>query len=94
MVHRDIKPENILIDKNFNIKLADFGFATLVDEGVKNTTYLGTERYMCPELHEKKAYDAKKSDVFSLGVLLYILAKASPPFLQADITKDLYYKTL
>ncbi len=53
VVHRDIKPENILIDKNFNLKLADFGFATLVDEDQKNKTYLGTERYMCPELVSK-----------------------------------------
>ena len=83
-----------MIDKNFNIKLADFGFATLVDDGVKNTTYLGTERYMSPELHEKRAYDAKKGDVFSLGVLLYILSKASPPFLIADVNNDVYYKTL
>lgn len=70
-----------MIDKNFNIKLADFGFATLVDEGINNTTFLGTERYMCPELFAKKAYNAKKADVFSLGVVLFILAKASPPFL-------------
>ena len=94
VVHRDIKPENILIDKSFNIKLADFGFATLVDEDVKNKTFLGTERYMCPELILRKAYDAKKSDVFSLGVVLYVLAKATPPFVKADPASDLYYKTL
>lgn len=94
VVHRDIKPENILIDKNFNIKLADFGFATLIDEGQKNRTFLGTERYMCPELLARTAYDAKKADVFSLGVVLYVLAKASPPFVQADPNKDVYYKTL
>ena len=94
VVHRDIKPENILIDKNYNIKLADFGFATLVDEGQKNQTYLGTERYMCPELVAKCAYDAKKADIFSIGVVLYVLAKASPPFVLADPNQDVYYKTM
>jgi serine/threonine protein kinase len=49
---------------------------------------------MCPELISKKSYDAKKSDVFSLGVVFYVLAKASPPFVKADIANDVYYKTL
>lgn len=49
---------------------------------------------MCPELISKKAYDAKKADVFSLGVVLYVLAKASPPFVKADVNNDVYYKTL
>lgn len=49
---------------------------------------------MCPELVAKLAYDAKKADVFSIGVVLYVLAKASPPFLVADPNQDVYFKTL
>lgn len=74
--------------------MADFGFATLVDEGEKNKTILGTERYMCPELINQKPYDAKCADIFSLGVVLYVLAKGSPPFIKADFVNDPYYKAL
>ncbi len=49
---------------------------------------------MCPELVSKQSYDAKKADVFALGVVFYVLAKASPPFVKADVNSDVYYKTL
>lgn len=56
VAHRDLKPENILFDENYNIKLADFGFAAPVfgkdDSGCLNTR-LGTESYMAPEIHLK-----------------------------------------
>lgn len=94
IVHRDLKPENILLGKALEIKLADFGFATLVEEDEKNKTHLGTERYMCPELVMKKKYDAKKADVFALGVILFVFMKGQPPFEKADIINDPYYKTL
>lgn len=94
IVHRDLKPENILLGKYLEIKLADFGFATLVDDLEKNKTHLGTERYMCPELVMKKKYDGKKADVFALGVILFVFMKGQPPFEKADIINDPYYKTL
>lgn len=53
--HRDLKPENLLFDSHFNIKVADFGFATFTDkysDGMLKTT-LGTEGYMAPEIHAK-----------------------------------------
>ena len=94
IAHRDIKPENILIDKNFEVKLADFGFATILDEGQKSKTVLGTERYMSPEIMGSSSYDAKRADVFSLGVVFYVLAKGNPPFIKSDVHKDPYYKAL
>lgn len=94
VAHRDIKPENILLDSNCKIKLADFGFATILDEGQKNRTVLGTERYMSPEILGNHSYDAKKADIFSLGVVFYVLAMGNPPFIKSDIQKDPYYKTL
>lgn len=48
IVHRDLKPENILLGDLFEMKLADFGFATLVQKGLPNQTELGTERYQSP----------------------------------------------
>ncbi len=94
LVHRDLKPENILISDDFELKLADFGFSTEVNENEKNKTHLGTGRYMCPELVMKKKYDAKKADVFALGVIMFVFAKGSPPFEIADYQRDPYYKTL
>ena len=50
-VHRDLKPENILLDKNLNIKIADFGLSALIKEEMKDIQ--GTTNYMAPELCEK-----------------------------------------
>ena len=58
--HTDLKPENIMLDSNFNVKIADFGFSAPV-EGRTGTghlhTYLGTKNYMAPEIHALKNYN-------------------------------------
>lgn len=79
IVHRDIKPENILISdkENLEIKLVDFDTATVF----KNTNIkqmLGTPLYMAPEVI-KGQYN-EKCDIWSCGIILYILLKGSPPF--------------
>jgi calcium-dependent protein kinase len=84
IVHRDIKPENILLESkdlnNFNLKLTDFGFAKFYDPregGLVDT--LGSPLYMAPEIVKKVKYDTKV-DIWSLGVLSYILLSGKPPF--------------
>jgi len=81
IVHRDLKPENALIDKEMNntLKIIDFGTAVKFDIGKEllNTTH-GTSYYIAPEVLSK-SYD-EKCDVWSLGVILYILLSGKPPF--------------
>lgn len=81
--HRDLKPENLLLDSELKLKLIDFGFATVLDPKKLNKTSLGTEKYMAPEILYKKAYDAKKADVFAAGVILFVMFSGHPPFNKA-----------
>ena len=72
VVHRDLKLENILVDDQFNLKLADFGFATYKSIDAL-TSYRGTMTYMAPEIKEGKTYKGTQVDLFSLGVILFII---------------------
>jgi serine/threonine protein kinase len=81
IVHRDLKPENLLLkslDNDSDIKLADFGFATKVD-GDNITTQCGTPGYMAPDILTGTPY-GKAVDMWSFGVILYILLGGYPPF--------------
>ena len=81
VVHRDVKPENILICKNGQIKLSDFGIAHLagLDQMTVTGQILGSPAYMSPEHIEMAELDAR-ADIFSAGTLLYELAVGSLPF--------------
>jgi len=93
--HRDIKPENILLNQQFVLKLADFGFSCLL-KGKDGTgvlhTKLGTEGYMAPEIPTKN-YEGAKCDIFASGVILFIMYAGNPPFEKA-VPNDPYYKLL
>jgi len=80
VVHRDLKAENLLLDDNWNVKLADFGFSNYYRAGETLSTWCGSPPYAAPELFEGKAYDGPKTDVWSLGVILYALVAGSLPF--------------
>ncbi|EGR33203.1 protein kinase domain protein [Ichthyophthirius multifiliis] len=77
IVHRDIKLENILYE-NQNVKIIDFGFAVCTNLKIK--IFCGTPTYMSPEIVSKIEYCGKKSDIWSLGIVLYIILVGRCPF--------------
>tara|TARA_Y100000389_G_scaffold8259_1_gene7841 strand:+ start:129 stop:1259 length:1131 start_codon:yes stop_codon:yes gene_type:complete len=81
VIYRDLKPENIMIDKQYNLKLTDFGLSRFMpdDEGYKLTGETGTIRYMAPEVYLGKEYDLKV-DVYSLGLIIYNIYTRIIPF--------------
>ena len=90
VVHRDLKPENILFDEKsdfMNIKLIDFGSAEYFEKKKKLTESIGTPFYVSPEVL-KRSY-TEKCDMWSAGVILYILVVGSPPFF-GDSTSDIF----
>ncbi|CAK1546559.1 unnamed protein product [Leptosia nina] len=80
VVHRDLKAENLLLDKDMNIKLADFGFSNEYTTGSPLSTWCGSPPYAAPELFEGRQYDGPKADIWSLGVVLYVLVCGALPF--------------
>ncbi|XP_018605421.2 serine/threonine-protein kinase SIK1 [Scleropages formosus] len=80
IVHRDLKTENLLLDANMNIKLADFGFGNFYHSGEPLSTWCGSPPYAAPEVFEGKEYQGPQLDIWSLGVVLYVLVCGLLPF--------------
>ncbi|KAG2262908.1 hypothetical protein Bca52824_069987 [Brassica carinata] len=92
--HRDIKPENLLLDENDNLKVSDFGLSALADckrgDGLLHTT-CGTPAYVAPEVINRKGYDGTKADVWSCGVVLFVLLAGYLPFHDSNLM-EMYRK--
>lgn len=94
VVHRDLKCENILLSRNYNVRIADFGFARFVAHG-RNPgadTVCGTITYSAPELlYGPRPYNPVIADVWSIGVVLFMMANNVAPFRNKN-KEDIYKK--
>ena len=88
--HRDLKPENILINNNNIIKISDFSLSKHYEKNKLLSTPCGSPLYTAPEVIKNEKYDGEKIDVYSLGVILYIITCGMFPFVDEDIKKLIY----
>ena len=93
IVHRDLKLENVLLDESRNIKIIDFGFSIVCPFDKKLTIFCGTPSYMAPEIVAKKDYFGPPADIWSLGIMLYVMTFGVFPFKGVD-DKELYKNIL
>lgn len=89
IAHRDIKLENMLVNEKYQLKFADFGFASFSQE--KLTDQKGTPIYIAPEIVENRPYDGEKVDVFSTGVCLFAMISGRYPIHEWAVASDRLY---
>lgn len=90
----DLKPDNILLSSDYTVKLCDLGFCQSTTEKIYKN--FGTNGYKAPEItnisRNYYGYSGVTADIFSLGVILFILHFGCPPFMKADSVLDLLFK--
>ncbi|XP_033112214.1 testis-specific serine/threonine-protein kinase 1-like [Anneissia japonica] len=87
IVHRDLKCENLLLDGKNNIKISDFGFSREFNQGDLSKTFCGSAAYAAPEVLQGIPYQPKAYDVWSMGVILYIMICGSMPYDDSNIKR-------
>lgn len=88
IAHRDLKCENILVDAQYNLKVADLGLSCQFDKDNSkgfSSSIVGTPSYMVPELKLSGAYQPYMCDLFSLGIMIFIMYTGHAPFAKADL---------
>lgn len=93
VVHRDLKCENILLDTNNNVKVSDFGFARYLGDDELSRTFCGSAAYAAPEILQGIPYSGPAYDVWSMGVILYIMVCGSMPYDDSNIKKMIKVQT-
>ncbi|KAL3328067.1 hypothetical protein AABB24_035629 [Solanum stoloniferum] len=92
--HRDLKPENLLLDENGNLKISDFGLSAISESKCQDGllhTKCGTPAYVAPEVINRRGYDGAKADIWSCGVILYVLLAGYLPFQDSNLM-EMYRK--
>ncbi|KAF8225164.1 Pkinase-domain-containing protein [Tricholoma matsutake] len=85
IVHRDLKPENVLLDDDLNVKIADFGLSNEISDGDFLSTSCGSPNYAAPEVIRGGVYAGPEIDVWSSGVILYVMLCGRLPFEDDDV---------
>lgn len=93
VAHRDIKPENILFARDWSLRLADFGFATIGNE-LRSTQFCGSEGYAAPEIMAQLPYDPAIADVWSAGVTAFCIMVGTQPFEKTSRSCWLFCRSL
>ncbi len=91
IVHRDVKPSNIMVIRDGHVKITDFGIARMASSAIRTQTgmVLGSPKYMSPEQVMGRVID-QRSDIFSLGVMLYEMLTGEAPFMGANVNAIMY----
>jgi len=90
VAHRDLKPENLLLDELGNVKISDFGLSNVIKPGSLFSTWCGSPVYTPPEVVLRKQYNGISMDIWSLGVVLYVLVTGGMPWrLESNVVKNI-----
>jgi len=88
--HRDLKPENVLVDASGNVKISDFGLSNIMRPGKLCSTFCGSPIYCPPEVVLQQQYNGTMVDVWSIGVILYVMVTGGLPWrLEKNVVKNI-----